>query len=1086
MFASLRSLHLVRPLLRSSRAMAAALLLAAPAVAFSQTPTGRITGMVTDPSGSVVPSARVEAVNTATGIQTPGLTNESGIYQLNFLIPGRYDVTAAAGGFRKYLRREVIVETGGVMTLDVVMQLGETSESVTVTGETPLLQTERTSVSQIVESASVTNLPIASRRVGALMRMLGTVTYVSENLTFGWADFSVAGGRGRQQNWSLDGGTIHGVPMFTGVANANPPMDAIEELKVETNNYPAEYGRTTGGFVIMTTKSGTNRFRGALYEYLRNNAFDARNFFAASVAPRRYNVFGGTLGGPVVKNKLFFFFSGEATRRRDGVTRSYGVPTVAEVSGNFSQTAGALLDPLTGSPVPGNVLPASRIDPVGGALAKFYPVPNAAGARSGANNFIVNAVNSQDGDNYVARLDYNPGTKDRLSARYLNFRGRDTPQAVFETAAADPNSNRNDVRSTNFSPALMHTFSPTLLSETRASILWRTEFTPLGEASGIAGRLGIPGVNPIGMPRINVLNYSSLGNTPQYRHIGPFRSTQITQSISWFRGKHTLKFGGEGRRSSTTDNQLLTRSGLFSFNDVATGRGFALAALLLGWTQNAQVITGNVSSRMEYYGLYVQDDWKVTNRLTLNLGLRWEMDTPWYEGFNRRSSFDPNALNPVSGTRGDVVWQDVNKLGKYAHSFDRNNFGPRFGFAWRPLGDRTVLRGGYGLIYGGIYDGSMGRVFDAGYGDQRDFTSPDNGITPATLLRNGVPVAVQPPRVAGFRAVLPGQTPSFSPDFALPDQRSPYSHQANFNVQHELPSGFLLEAGWLANLSHKIAGRDININEVRPELRGATQDQRLRPFPQYAGVLVRNPNWGNSSYHALALKVQKRYSRGLSLLSTYTWSKFLDDVNATVEATSSGPQSYYDRHSDKAPSGNDIRHRFTGTAVYELPFGPGKALFTKNRIVDGLLQDWSVSGFLDMRTGFYFGVVELSNRLNAFSSRQRSSVVGAWEMSGDQTKAAMLQQYFNTSAFAFPGAGVPGNTARAFIPGPGAVSLDASMQRDIRFGERLRFQLRGEAYNALNRANFGNPNVSRGASAFGQIGSTSSARILQLGARLEF
>jgi len=1066
--------------------LAATFLMAAAIAAFGQTPTGRINGAVTDPSGAVVPAAQVEAVNAATGTRTTGVSNESGIYQLNFLNPGRYDLTATAGGFRKYVRRDVIVETGGVMTIDVTMQLGEATESVTVSAETPLLQVDRSSVNQIVDNAAVSNIPVSTRRVGALLRILGNVTYVSENLTFGWADFSLAGGRGRQQNWSLDGSTIHGVPMFTGVANANPPMDAIEELRVEANNYPAEYGRTTGGYIIMTTKSGSNQFRGALYEYLRNDAFDARNFFASGVAPRRYNVFGGTLGGPVVKNKLFFFGSYEATRRRDGVTRTYNVPTPAEVTGDFSQSTGTLLDPLTGQAIPNRILPTSRLDPIGAALANFYPTPNVPGARSGGNNYIVNAVNLQEGDNYVARVDYNLNSNTRLSGRYLNYRGRDTPGSVFPVPSADPNSNRNDVRSTNFAPALMYTFSPTLFSETRASMLWRTEWTPLGDTSGIAGKLGIPGVDPSGMPRIEVLNYSALGNTPQFRLIGPFRSTQITQSLSWFKGKHTIKFGGEGRRSSTTDNQLLTRSGRFVFNDVATGRGFALASLLTGWTQNAQVITGNVSSRMEYYGIYVQDDWKVNNRLTINLGLRWEMDTPWYEGFGRRSSFDPLALNPVSKTAGDVIWQDLNKLGKYAHDFDRNNFGPRFGFAWRPLGDKTVLRGGYGLIYGGIYDGSMGRVFDAGYGDQRDFTSPDNGITTAGLLKNGVPNPTKPARAPGFGAVVAGQTPSFSPDFALTNQRNPYSHQANFNLQHELKSGYLLEAGWMANLSHKIAGRDTNINEVRPELRGATQDQRLRPYPQYAGVTVRNPNWGNSSYHALTLKSQKRYSKGLSLLATYTWSKFLDDVQATVEATSSGPQSYYDRHSDKAPSGNDIRHRLTGSAVYDLPFGPGKLLSTKNRWIDAAIRDWSLSGILDMRTGFYFGVVELSNRLNSFSPRQRSSVVGDWNISGDRSKASMLQQYFNVAAFAFPGAGVAGNTARAFISGPGSVSLDASLQRNIALGERLRFQIRGEAYNALNHANFGNPNSSRGSTAFGQISSAASARILQLGARIEF
>lgn len=1055
-----------------------------------QTPTGRISGVVVDPTGSLVSGARVQAVNEGAGTRTENQSSENGAYNLNFLNPGRYRLIVEATGFRRYERSGVVVETGAVLILDVKLELGSATESISVKADTPLLDTDKTSLSQGIENAKVANMPLASRRVGGLIQLLANVSYHGENVVAGWADFSLAGGRGRQSGWQLDGGTVTTVPMFTAAVDMNPPVESIEELRVEANGYPAELGRTTGGVILMTTKSGTNSYHGVLYEFLRNDAFDARRFFAPAVAPRKYHVFGGTLGGPIRKDRTHFFFSYEGTRRRDGLTRIYNVPTVLESRGDFSGSPGTLLDPLTSQPFPGKIIPPSRLDPVGAALARLYPEPNVPGAASGANNFRTNVVSPLSANNYVGRGDHVFNAKDRVHVRYLQYRGESFGGQALPELSADPNASTNITGTKNLAVGWFHGITNTLFHELRFGYTWRYQIQPQPVDSGIAGKAGLRGVDPNGMPRLDVTGLTSLGFAQQARFIGPVRSVNLQQNLAWFRGSHSLKFGGEWRRGSITDSQLFTRAGQFGFNDVATGRGFGLAALLLGWTNTATVSNGAASPFMHYFAAYLQDDWRVNRRLTLNLGLRWEMDTPWREATNQRSGFDPLAMNPVSGTPGVITFAGQNGLGPYAHAFDRNNFGPRVGFAWRPFGDKTVIRAAYGLVFGGIYDGSFGRVFFAGSGENRTFASSDNGITPTLLLRDGVPQIPMAPRDSSFGAVRIGERVNFSPDFAMPDQRNPYSHQYNFNIQRQLGGGLLMETGYLANLSHRIAGRDVNVNEIRPALRGTVQNQRLRPFPQFANVIMRSPNWGNSSYHAFSFKVERRLSSGGSLLSSYTWSKFIDDVAAVTEGApypSSGQQSYYARHLDKALSGSDQRHRWVTSGVYDVPFGAGRRFAARAKWVDLLAGGWTLGGLIELRSGLPFGVIEQTNRLNSFSAAQRSNVIGTAALPSDRPRGELVRQYFNTSAFSFPGDGLLGSAARSVGIGPGYFNVDTSLMKTFQLRERSQVQLRGELFNLLNRPNFSNPSGLRGAPAFGQISNTvNDGRFIQLGVRVSF
>jgi hypothetical protein len=927
----------------------------------------------------------------------------------------------------------------------------------------------------------------------AYIRLMGNVTYLTEQSNEGYIDMSLAGGRNRQEAWQLDGGNLQAVTLVSGIAQINPPAAAMQEVKVEATAYPAEYGRSASGFISMTTKSGGNQFHGELYEFLRNDAMDARNFFAASVAPRKYQVFGGTIGGPIRKDKTHFFFSYERNQRREGVTRILSVPTRAEIAGDFSGRAGQLLDPSTKLPVPNNVIPASRLDPVGKYLAELYPAPNVPGAASGVNNFRMNAVNTLGGNSFIGRLDHIFNDSNRVMLRYLDFRSTATPGTITPNPGADtPTINEASV------PILTgnwyHTFRPSFIGETRFTFSQRgNKDIGIGAFTNtIARDAGLSGVAPDGMPNFSVTGFSGLGNGSA-RLIYPQRTYQAIQAFTWSRGQHFVKFGGEWRHSLLSDIGLGSRSGTFAFNDVATGRGFGLASLLYGWVQTANVqVLNELRTRSDYYGFYVQDDWKVTPRLTLNLGLRWDLDTPRWEQQNQYNGFDPNRINPVSGTPGVLLFPAIDNIPKYATTFDKNNFGPRFGFAWRPFGNRTVVRGGYGLMTGPLYMATIGRSAAASFGDLRSFESPDNGLTQAFLLRNGMPVPPPQAQGPGFGAVPAGSAVRFAPEFfgalGTREQRNTYAHHIMFNVQHTLPGNLLFEASYAANLGHRIGvNGTVNINQIRPEDAQATQSQARRPYPQFGNVNWVSPDWGNSTYHSLNLKIDKRFSHGLNLLANFTWAKFIDDVASAFEAgVGNRSQSYYARHLDKSLSGNDIRRRLSVGMVYELPIGAARRLRTPNRFVDAIAGGWNLGTIAELRSGPYFGVQEATNRLNTFSNVQRSNVSGNPALPGDRSRQELIARYFDTSAFTFPGDGVLGNSGRAFIEGPGLINFDLSMLKDFTVTEGKSLQLRGELFNALNRPNFGLPASVRGNPNFGTISTARDGRIIQLGLRFVF
>ncbi|MBI1898055.1 MAG: TonB-dependent receptor [Acidobacteria bacterium] len=947
------------------------------------------------------------------------------------------------------------------------MELGAVTESISVEATAPLLQTESSTVGAVVENRTIVNMPLINRRAAQLARLTG---FVVQNGT--GSQFSMAGGRGDNAMWLIDGGTAQNVTLGVQTLSFDPPVESLQEFKVNVSNYAAELGRTGGGVVQMTTKSGTNAFHGSVYEYLRNDALDARTFFAADKAKLRYNLLGASLGGPIRKDRTHFFYNYEGRRVKSAATIIQNIPTPAETRGDFSGSRTVIRDPAAAGrpPFPGNIIPAGRLDPIGLALAAFYPAPNVPGRPSGSSNFRTNREDENPVNTHVARVDHMFTEKDRVYGRLLVNTGRNFNSPVYATPGTDQEHRIRNNSYYNASATWFHNLGPATINEFRWAYSRRVFINRVGgTGTGLAGKLGIRGVNPEDFPRVILSGYAGIGGGSNHLRLQtPIRSDQYANYITHIRGSHSIKAGFEYRYNANDDVNQNRPGGEFSFNNTATGH--ALAALLLGWAQRGRVETADlVRSRADTWGAFVQDDWKVTPRVTLNLGLRYDLDQPRWEAVgNRQNSFDREAINPVSGTPGIILFSGRNGLSRYAHNFDKNNFGPRLGFAWRAA-ERWVIRGGGALIYTGQYDQATPIVANIGFSVNGDLISPDNGLTPALLLRDGLP-AFPVPRESdltpGFGAVPVGGRPFTSIEFFEPgNRRNGYLETFNFNIEHQIAGNMALEIGYLATLGHKLpAPSSLTLNQVRPELMGPGNAQVRRPYPQFSNVVVLAPAIGNSNYHGVNLKLEKRYSHGLHFNANYTWSRLIDDAESRNEPGGSAGNGYmnvYDRRQDRGLAGWHVSHRFIWSSVYELPVGRGKALDLPGTF-HHVLGGWSLGYIAEFRSGLPYGVIEQVNRTNGFSPSQRPNVVGDPKLPGGRPKAEKVERWFDTNAFAQSAQYTFGNAGRTAGFGPGAVIMDLSILKDFRIADVHGLQFRCEMLNFINHANFALPNLSRG------------------------
>ncbi|MBS1855426.1 MAG: TonB-dependent receptor [Acidobacteria bacterium] len=1068
---------------------------------WGQAVTSTITGRLTDPAGAAVPGAKVLVVSEDSGVKYESVSNELGLYRVGSLSPGKYRVEVEASGFQRLVHAGIVVQVSDVVQVDLSLELGNISQTVSVTGSAPQLESQTSSVGQVVERAAIEGMPLPNRAATALIALSPGATVIDtgsggENIPI----FSVAGGRARNQNYTLDGGNATNVVGLAVAQQQNSvPMDAMQEFRVISNNYSAEYGHSTGGVITLSTKSGTNEYHGSVFEYARNDAFDARNFFSSTKPRLRLNQFGGSFGGPIKRDKTHFFASWEDTRQTTGGTSIQTVPGAAMRSGDFSNVRDAagrvipIYDPATTvgnvrQIFPGNIIPANRLDPVAKAMTAFWPSPNLAGLITGANNFGANSRPVFNRNIVIGRLDHQFRPSDQLMVRYYINDNQTENDGLWGIPAADPSASIAQGRAQNILAGWTHIFTPTLLNDARFAYLRRANIQ-LRPASGdaVASKLGLQGVSDAAFPIVGITGVAGLGGNP-FRLQTPITDTQFQESVSWFHGAHAFKFGMEYRRGFNQDNTDTSSAGNFSFNPLITGlpgvsnTGIAFASFMLGAANSASTVKPDIIvSHAAYWAAYVQDDWRVSTRLTLNFGLRWEAEVPRTVDGDRMNAFDPTAINPVSGTPGVITFAGRNGVPRSAYNLDANNFGPRFGFAWTAdSSGKTVIRGGAGIFYGPTVSNIVATAAALGFSSNVNLIATQPGLNSAVTLRDGFPATTQPTvdqLGAGFGAVPVGKSPNTSVTFFDRNRPTPVSYQYNLNIQRELGGGVVIETGYMANLSHHLTANDLTLNQVPPELMGPGNAQVRRPFPQFTNVLSVNPAIGNSTYHAGFIKAEKRFANGLSVLAHYTFSKFIDDVASFNDY--GNPGSYmdaYNRRLDKSLSGNDIPHRALFSTVYDLP------LLRGNSLLDRVLGGWKTGVIATFQSGPPFTVFNLADTTNSFpAGALRPDLIGNPVLGSGRG----ISQWFNTAAFRAPATNTFGNSPRSVLRGPGIANIDLSLLKNFKI-ERAKAEFRGEFYNFLNHANFGLPGATLGGPGFGVINSARAARAVQLGLRVAF
>ncbi|HEV3469462.1 MAG TPA: TonB-dependent receptor [Pyrinomonadaceae bacterium] len=1046
-------------------------LLLAPA-AGAQTHRGTLRGAITDVNLAAIPGATLELTSRETNETRRAAAGEGGEYAFTSLPPGEYDLVISAAGFatrkdgfvlrvNQELRFDVILQPGLVDYIDIV----ETD-----------LKKESASLGAVVENRQIEGLPLDGRNFYELNLLVpGAVPPApgSAGSVRGDFAFSVNGQREDSNNFLLDG--VYNVDPKLNTFAVRPPVDAIREFETATSTYDAAFGRNVGAQVNVVTKSGTNEWRGSLYEFHRNARLDARNFFApAGEAKPKYirNQFGGSLGGPVVEDRTFFFFDYEGTRSREGVTRVANVPTLAERSGDFSQSLlGVPRNPLTGQPFEGGRIPDFFIHPVGRAVAALYPLPNRDVPFA---NFVSSPTQTDDNDHFDVRLDHALSRSSTLVFRYSFGDRRFFEPFAGPTFAAVPGFG-NDVprRSQNAMVGETHVFSPSLVNEARFAFS-RVASAVLqeGREASLNRAVGLPDLSPdardFGLSFITVTGFSPLGhefNNPQASVTNTF---QVLDTASYVTGRHLVKFGADIRAVQQNGFRDVQSRGFIQFSPFAY-TGNALADLLLGLptvTGGARVDNAQ-HLRAESYHFFVNDNWRVSPRLTLSAGLRYEYNSPAVDAFDRANLYDPAARTLVRvGTNG---------VPRGGYEADRNNFAPRVGLAWT-LGEEeaTVVRAGYGVYY----DTSPLAPGEALY-----FNAPFFDFNLFFPLQN-LPLTLSDPFPAGFPFRLPDSAQAVERDL-----RTPYTQHWNLNVQREVTSRGVLEVAYVGAKGAKLlAARDLN--QPQPSVLPPGLPFVPRPVPQFDEINTIESR-AASSYHALQARFQQRLARGLAALASYTWSKSIDDASNFFPSAGDPnyPQNSYDLRAERARSNFDVRHRFTLSYSYDLPLGRGRALLADAGWLTSLFSGWQTYGILTLQTGRPFTVALLREFDNSgtgisalgFGANDRPNLVGD-PNAGPRTP----ERWFNTAAFALPARGTFGNAGRNVVEGPGYENFNASLVKNTTLGERYNLQLRAEFFNLFNHPNLDLPDNFFGSPSFGRVTSARDPRHIQFGAKLLF
>ena len=1117
-----------------------------------------IQGTVTDPQQTVIQGAAIRVTQTETNTVFTTTTNEAGYYLVPGVPVGSYTVAAETQGFKRGLRSGIVVQVGDQARVDFQLEIGTVAESVEVVGSAPLVDTSSATVGKVIENARMTGLPLNGRSALALVVLTPNVRSHAES-SHGFGDrgvlvsgFSVNGGPSGANNLMLDGSS--NVNPRAGDVNVNPAVDAIQEFKVQSGVMSAEFGYTAGGVVNMVTKSGTNQLHGSLYEFLRNDKLDARNAFAAVKAPFRYNQFGGAVGGPVRRDKTFFFFNYEEWRFRRQYTVIGTTLPDEQRTGDFSRLADArgnaipIYDPqttaantagggFTRQAFPGNRIPANRLDPVAQKILPFYPAPNRTPSDpfTNSNNYIANLGANKDAVQMSGKGDQNFGSKNRLSVRYTAWTHKDDNASTGAGYFPDrlPRVRNDNYANKNFNLTDSHFFSSTLINEFRAGVVRNAfPFIPASVGASPTTKLGLPASVPeVTLPGVNFAGTPNLQGFPSgFGTIRGFLTMDVRQlfeSVTWIKGKHTVKAGGELRQNMYSINACFQCSGVFNFNTRLTGNpqglagtGSGLASFLLGAVADANVDsnvgTTNPSFTQAYFA---QDDWKITRRLTLNLGLRYDYQQVPGERHNGLSNFNSAGTNPLTGLPGRLEFAGVD-FGRTVIDPDFNDFGPRAGFALDIFGSgRTVLRGGYGLYYPLTHNFATDFGALGFRGNSTVYTAPGGNLdVPAFLFKDGFPTPVVLPigSKLGPSAFLSGNVTSDERA-----NRSPYSQQFTLTLQHQLPGRILVESSYSGNRGIKLRAGGYDFNQLDPvnlslgtrlnevvanpyagRVTGAfggasiTRQQALRPFPYYNRIGITNPHLANSNYHSFLLNFERRMSGGFVMLASYSYGKLISDgINGFGFAGSELVNQFdyqngkFDRRSERSIEATDSAGRLVFSSIYELPFGKGKRFSSSSGAVNRVIGGWQVDGVFTLQSGTPLAIRGANNFL---ANRPNSTGVSAALPGGQRSSA----RWFDTTQFVNPANFTFGNLSRLMpdVRGPGIRNVDLSVIKTTQLTEKVGLQFRAESFNFANRVNRLSPNTTfvpgpdgrNQSGTFGTITRSRDARVVQLALKLIF
>jgi len=1077
-------------------------------LAWPQAERASIVGTVTDKSGAVVPAAEVRVLNEGTNTAIQVQSSESGDFSAPNLVPGTYTVTVQKAGFSRSVFKGFVIQVGQTARLDVAMDVGTVDVAVEVIGAQPLLQTEDATVGQVISPEPIAALPLNGRnfvQLAILAPGVNGLNYMQPNtinsgqrpdeLRPGGTAVQANGVRSYLNQVLIDG--IDATEMISQTFVVRPAVEGIQEFKVVTNNAGAEYGRGAGAVIVLTTKSGSNQFHGSVFEFLRNSAMDAKNFFDRpdlKIPPLRLNQFGGSLGGPVIRNKTFFFTTYEGYRELIGQTFQTAVPTAPMRIGNFQGiAANGIFDPLTTNAAvtpatrqrfANDTIPASRFDPIAAKLVNLYPAPQRAGL---ANNFTVSPQKRSTVDRADVRADHVFSARNNFFFRYSIDDARlfipdtfDTRIGGNENSFAGP----NDVRGQSLVAADTHAFRPNLIGDFRfgytkfdSSLLPTSLTDPVWKE--IPGRDTSDPFQPTA-PIIAPAGYGGLGNPRSSPLIRKENMKEALANVSWQKGSHNLKFGGDLRWrlvSETASPPGQSAFGRFNFDNAFTnnpaspgGTGHVMATLLLGYpnqTVRDFFIPATAYVNSKEFNFYARDEWRATRRMTLTYGVHYEVNTPFTERNNNWANFDPaTARILVAGKDGVSSTANVNTF--------YGGIGPRFGLAYQIM-PKTVIRAGYGIFFApeGRHDTTIRQFrqvpFDLIFSIVPGALIPDNRVSDGFRKASDFPaVDYKNPLTWPTNSNLRGIAGNF---------QSGAVQQFNFGIQREIGGGSVLSAMFVGSLGRHLSWND-NLNLPDP---GAGAIAARRP---YAAILPRvtNIQWvetvGNSAYMSGQLNFEKRFGRGLFLLSNWTWAHGLDNAGGDGGANGPLPQNRRDRRADWGSQNSDIRHRVNVAANWAVPVGANMTSPARH-----LVKNWELAGIAVMQGGLPFTVTATGSPSNTGNGTRADVVPGVDPKLENRT----IDRWFNTAAFSIPTPFNWGNVGRNTLTGPPIYNFDLTATRKFPFGEGRFVMFRAEFFNAFNTPQFTLPASTIGNTGVATISSTArAARQIQLALKVAF